>query len=66
MEYNINTKKDILTGDSKKSNLQPRTEKTKNMLISRHHNSGKNHRLKAANRSFENGKAKIFGNDTNK
>jgi ribosomal protein S2 len=34
--------------------LEANTEKTKYMLLSRHHNAGQNHVMKIANRCFEN------------
>jgi hypothetical protein len=38
----------------KEVGLEVNTEKTKYMLLSRHHNAGQNHDTKIANRCFEN------------
>jgi hypothetical protein len=43
------------------------TEKTKNMLLSRHQNTGQNHDIKIADRCFENvAKFRYSGNNYNK
>jgi hypothetical protein len=47
---------------SKEVGLEVNTERTKCMLLSRHQNSGQNHNIKIANRSFENAaKLKYLG-----
>jgi hypothetical protein len=46
MENLIDTSKDVV--------LEVNTEKTKYMLLSRHHITGQNHDLKIADRCFEN------------
>jgi hypothetical protein len=53
---NTNTIKkntEALTDASKEVGLQVNVEKAKYMLISHHQNSGQNHNVKIANRSFE-------------
>jgi hypothetical protein len=42
------------------------TEKTKYMVVSRHQNVRHNHNLLTANKSFENAKVQILGNNSNK
>jgi hypothetical protein len=43
-----------LIDDSKGVDLEVNAEKTKHVLISRHQNTGQNHNMNAAYRSFEN------------
>jgi hypothetical protein len=53
---NIDTTKntETLIDASKKVGLEINVEKTKNMLLSRHQNAGRNRDIKIASRSFEN------------
>jgi hypothetical protein len=50
----IKKNKESLTDASKEVGLQINVEKTKYMLLSRHHNVGQNREIKIAKRSFEN------------
>jgi hypothetical protein len=45
---------ETLIGASKEVGLEVNAEKTKYMLLSRHHNAGQNRDLKICDRSFEN------------
>jgi hypothetical protein len=54
--YNINTLRKntvALTDARKEVGIEVNTEKIKYMLMSRHHNTGKNHNIEIGNRSFE-------------
>jgi hypothetical protein len=54
---NIDTIKkntETLIDPTKEVSLEVNTEKTKNMLLSHHQNTGQNHDIKTANRGFEN------------
>jgi hypothetical protein len=54
---NVNTTKkntESLIDAAKEVGLEVNSEKTKYMLLSRHQNTGQNHNIKIANRSFEN------------
>jgi hypothetical protein len=51
---------------SKEICLEVNTEKTKYMLMSRHQNSGQNHNIKTAHRSFENVAKVTYLGTTNK
>jgi hypothetical protein len=54
---NIDTIKkntETLNDVSKKVHTDVNAEKTKYMLLSRHHNAGQNHNIKIRNKSFEN------------
>jgi hypothetical protein len=51
---------------SKEVGLKVSTEKTKYMLMSRHHKSEQNHKIKRAHRSFENvAEFRNFGTTSN-
>jgi hypothetical protein len=45
---------ETVTDISKEVSVEVNTEKTKYMLLSCHQNSGQNHNIKTANKSFEN------------
>jgi nitrous oxide reductase len=70
LENNIDTIKkntETLVDARREVSLEVNAEKTKYMLLSRHHNAGQNHDIKRNNRSFEKcGKVQMFGNDHNK
>jgi hypothetical protein len=51
--YTIKKNTETLIEASKEVGLDVNAEKTKYMLLSRHHNAGKNRNIKIANRSFE-------------
>jgi hypothetical protein len=65
---NINSIKrntEAFIGAGKGIGLEINVEKTKYMLLARHHNGGQNHYIKIANRSFENvAPVRYFGNDS--
>jgi 23S rRNA-/tRNA-specific pseudouridylate synthase len=67
---NINTIKkntEALTGASKETGLEVNAQNTKYILISHHQNTGKNHNIRVANRSFENvAKLKYLGTKVTK
>jgi hypothetical protein len=50
----IPQKKKTLTNASKEGGLEINAEQTKYMLLSHHQNSGQNHDIKTASRSFQN------------
>jgi hypothetical protein len=57
-----NNKKQILTDATKEVGPKANAEKTKYVLLSRHQTAGQNHKIRMANRSFENmAKLKSFG-----
>jgi hypothetical protein len=65
---NIDTIKkntETLIDASKVVGLKVNRERTKYMLLSRHHNGEQNHYIKTANRCFEN-VTQLFGEDYNK
>jgi hypothetical protein len=49
----IKKNKETIIDASKEANLEVKAEKTKNMLLSRHRNTGQNHVIKIANRCFD-------------
>jgi hypothetical protein len=51
---NVKKNTQTLTDTGKEVGLKVNAEKTKYMLLSRHQNAGQNHKIKIANRSFEN------------
>jgi hypothetical protein len=64
-EYEISTLRkntETLTVANKEVGLEANTEKTRYVLLSRHHNARKNNNIKLANRYFENvAKFEYFG-----
>jgi hypothetical protein len=52
--HTIKKNTETLIDASKEVGLEANAEKTKYMLLSRHHNAGQNHKIKIGDRSFEN------------
>jgi hypothetical protein len=52
--YTINKKQEVLFQANREFGLEVNTEKTKYIVMYRHHNAGENHNLMIHNKSFEN------------
>jgi hypothetical protein len=65
-EYAIKTNTETLIEANEEVGLELHAEKTKYMLLSRHHSAGQNRDIKRANILSECGTVTIFRNDSNK